>query len=344
MDLSSRAKLGPACRKQNHVIVLVITADRSIPQELQGMVGAQGTVFWKPWSDLYIWLKSNNNGFLGRELIAYLELLEYKLHREGDSNVALTGFTGIPFGAEHPYNSIEAYAQLMSLVQALRSSEKLVHVYPHFSAEGRGNIEQDRPDVWDVLQMYPVPKDTKKKNWKFNNAPHFIIWLSREGLHIGVTLPNADKTGGWRRVTTSPHSLGNALGQVQSSAQHSAGKPSCFVALIQRHLPPKMPPRASNLKTDGRIEFDLDTFLPEQLDNKVKPKQGWYDAITNLLQSKGPENLELHLDLRYSYLSSSSSRILKSAQFIEESVDACIALHPWYRFLTESNVYKRTPA
>ncbi|MBI2886845.1 MAG: hypothetical protein HYY02_06520 [Chloroflexi bacterium] len=307
------------------IFPVVLTADREEPPDLRQWAPAGVTVRWRPWRELYVELKPKDSSWWVKEFLGYMEELEFRFHEGGNSEVELTGFSGIPFDKEHGYNALQARAQLLGLMAALRKHPGLLTCYPNVQPEGKKTPTSGA--MWDTIKFSPEVRTT---------APHLTLVIDRDDVRLQVILPNADKTKGWQRlVRRKREAVEEILELVHGQVRNLRGRPKCFLDLYQRHF---LYLGAEGV-IDARLEVDLDAVLDKQdakIDGKVKTRREWWPAVSGLIAApKTGANLELSLVLRYRYSDSATTSVLNSPDFVEEAAAAFIALHPWYDFLTQ---------
>ncbi len=310
----------------SRIMMLVVTADGEMPSEIASWRPEGAQVFWKPWTSLYLWLvQRQEHNWWARELADFLTVLEYRL-RERGIDVALTGFSGIPFGKDYPYDALAARAQLLNLMPLLRKNEKLRRVYSGILAEGKGRVGLETP-VWDVLKVQET----------FNSSPHLSVVVGGDETQLQVTVPNADRTGAWKRLQNADGSTMEVpLQATWNNVRALQGEPALFLNLYQRHFL-----GMTRGVLDARIEVDLGTYFGQtepdpQVKHLVRGNSIWLTSLLAMLGKTKKGNLELSLALRYRYDNPRARAALGDEGFVTEAVEALISLRPWYEFLEGS--------
>ena len=292
------------------IFPLVLTADREEPSDLRNWAPAGVNARWRRWSELYVRMKEKDSSWWVQEFLGYMEELEFRFHEGGHTEVELTGFSGIPFDKEHGYNALQARAQLLGLMAALRKHPGLRESYPKIQPEGKGRIKASGV-MWDVLKMRPG---------NFTTAPHLTLFIDKDDAGLELILPNGDKTGAWPQLANcSTARLEEAVADVHGRTKSLRGKPKCFLALWQRHFPHI----GAEGVIDARVEVDLDVVFGEpdaKIDEKVKTRKEWWPALLGLIAApKAGANWELSLTCRYRYSDSAAIRTLNSPDFVDEA-------------------------
>lgn len=158
---------------KNRVFLLVLTPDKTKPEQLIKMRIKNALVIWHPWQKVHQWAASNQyihnteltTGFLTRGLKEFLEMYE-----------DLSEFQGIDFS--EGFDPQRAKLLLRSLMDKIH--DEVLTVYPKLKGR-RQKIPVSRSGVWDCFGA--------KQN--FTSDLHFTVGMNIEnGTTISLTVPN----------------------------------------------------------------------------------------------------------------------------------------------------------
>jgi hypothetical protein len=243
----------------------------------------------------------------------------------------LAKFTGIPFGTKHPYSALEAKGLLRALMRALRLRLGETGVFN--SKIGRKAIS----DPWDVIGVrFASSEETFTKQETFTKHPHLTVFLDREECVAQLTLPDKAQKPCWKNIRAcNSQQLLDAFREVaqrvgpQRPLAKDYWEPRLSVYLEQVHFWAQKDP-----KSDGLLQFDLNTILYEEPRANVKPVQTWLTALCSMLTAKPRANFELGLRVRYPYVDGS---VCRDAGFVDVLVKSAEAFQPFIALLVEGS-------
>jgi hypothetical protein len=274
------------------------------------------------WSEVYEFMEGHTDHEYIEDFLDYMHVVEGMLMTAERDFEPLTKFTGVPFGASHPYSAIEAKTILRALMRELRPRLGESGVLKVNSEVGKKAIS----GPWDVVRFGSSEE-------AFTKHPHITVGIDREECLIQLTLPDKAQTAYWKRIRAcSGQQLLDAFRGVARGIgpQRPLGKgfwePRLRVYLEQVHFWGQRDPRS-----DGDLEFDLNTVLYQQPQANVKPVQAWLPALCSMLTAKPRANFELGLRVRYPYVDGS---VCRDAGFIDVLAKSAEALKPFLDLLT----------
>jgi len=277
------------------------------------------------WSEVYEFMEGHRGHEYVEDFLDYMHVAEGELMEKQQDFEPLAKFTGIPFGTKHPYSALEAKSLLRALMRALRLRLGETGVFN--SKIGRKAIS----DPWDVIGVHPASVDEA-----FTKHPHVTVAIDREECLIQLTLPDKAQTAYWKRIRAcSGQQLLDAFRRVAQGIgpQRPLGKgywePRLSVYLEQVHFWAQKDP-----KSDGLLQFDLNTILYEEPRANVKPVQTWLPALCSMLAAKPRANFELGLRVRYPYVDGS---VCRDAGFVDVLAKSAEAFQPFIALLVEGS-------
>lgn len=275
--------------------LLLISAtryERSLPAEVCATT----------WRDIYSWLRKQEfRSTWAAKAATYLEIVEARLMEMGSMEDTLTEFTGFPFGAERPYNYLEAKRLLRLALGELRMRTDLqrrVGMDP--SRSGRKAITgRDGQAVWDFL-----PLRHAQGTELFTNHPHLTLAVENDRVLAHVTLPNGLAPPLKKRLRSlSLEGLGAILAEVEAGLRpllSAAPGSAPWVVGVQRHYPTQR----SLPIVDASIQFDLRAVVPvpDRARGSVAPQPCLLQAVHAAIQNRRP-NFQLSVGLAMPYRS-----------------------------------------
>lgn len=250
------------------------------------------------WRTIYAWLKRQDgqSEWAARAAnyfeVAEAKLVEAKQFVEG----ALTMFSGIPFGSEHPITYLEAKRVLGLALGELRQRRDLQQVLGMNPAvPGRPAITgKNEGRVWDFLSLAKATGEEA-----FTSHPHLTLGITGEGVEAMVTVPHRVNSEMRKRLVE----LGEAgfVGMVDQIvgnlepllAKHPGATPR-FRGVQRRY-----PSQKSKPFIDAVIEFDLRTAVEGAGAPKMQPR--WLAAGYGSFVSKESSNYQMQLGVVFPY-------------------------------------------
>jgi hypothetical protein len=307
------------------VRLLVITADELRPGAVARRI-AGVPVAWTSWSRLYAFLAARAHaGYLVPEFLNYLHVVEGQLMAEGHDTPPLTTFTGIPFGADHPYTEPEAKVVLRALMIEFRrrlAASPVLRINP--------SIRRGAPTgAWDVVGFKFARSDLS-----FNKHVHLSLGIASNHVRLALILPRRESSGCWTRIRrVSQEQLKDTLAAVAERLRpvrrqltRDVWEPQLNLRLLQRHF------YAQRMGTiDGDMKFDVDTLSKRsQKPTAVKTVPAWLEAFHTVLAQTARANFELALMAEYPLVDGSATR---RADFPKSLVTVAEAYQPFLEML-----------
>lgn len=274
------------------------------------------------WSEVYELVESHKDQEYVRDFLDYMHVVEGLLMTGKEDFEPLTKFTGIPFGAKHPYSALEAKTLLRALIRELRARLGESGVLTVNTEIGKKKIS----GPWDVIRFH-------RETEAFTSHPHITVGIDAKECVIQLTLPNSAKNAYWKNIREcSGQQLLDTFRRVAEGVgpQRPLGKgfwePRLRVYLEQVHFWAQKNPRS-----DGDLEFDLNTVLCQEPQANVRPVQAWLPALCSMLSAKPKANFELGLRIAYPYVDGS---VCRDAGFVDALAKSAEALQPFLAVLT----------
>jgi len=281
------------------------------------------SVLIRTWSEIYAWLvQEARRSRWARRVADYLVVAEGRLPEDYPLEGTLTTFTGIPFGADEPYNYPEAKRLLKLATQALRAQPRLVHDLGMDPAgAGRGAITgRDGAAVWDFLRIKGL-----ERGGTFTSSPHLTLAIEADRVVATITVPNGIQRA-FRQNLLKPgfDTFVDLFAKMNTRLQRAlrdAPGAAPWVILVQRRYPSQ---RAMPL-IDANIEYDLRTAFPgKRRGLPVKPQPQWLQATYEALTQKR-SNLQIAVGAAFPYRTCSAT---KDPAIVEHVAQAWLACQP----------------
>ena len=139
-----------------------------------------------PWAKVYE-VAGRSGTELGRELCRVLEITEAKLLNDTNLRGTMTVFSGIPFGEENPFSTIQARNTARLLRQALADYPKLKRL--GISVDTSKQMSSGRSsEVWAEAEALDCFKALGLAHTK--KLPHLNFTVADDLLSAGITFPN----------------------------------------------------------------------------------------------------------------------------------------------------------
>lgn len=293
-----------------HMLALVATNSKPVSMAVT-----------KKWTDLYIWLKSQEQRSQWAErMTKYMEVLEEKLPSEQYlKKGSLTAFTGIPFGKDKPYNYDDAKRVIRLAMEELRSHQELnSELGVYLERPLKPAIKGKNGDlVWDCFW----PKGIEK----WTAAPHLSVGIHRYYLNAVVIVPDKVATAFRNRLRDVGFdkfqvSIQKVLANFNSELGGVAGA-APWGAVYQRHYRHQ----GAVPDIDAELQFDLRTAFQGDQSAKVKPQHEWLQVAYEAFRGKR-SNIQLEIGVRFPYEPYSTT---KSPKILNHIVDAWLACKPF---------------
>lgn len=268
-------------------------------------------------TDLYRWA-CGERGIWAGHLAFYLPIAEQRMIDDGYRlEGALTVFTGIPFGTDHPHTYLEANRLLRLLMAELRLDASLDAVGINLMGARRPAITENVDGAWDFMPLTRFPSEAA-----FTRFPHVTVSLQRDRLIAQITLPN-DLIGPIRRAALSsgyPAFKATVAACLDALAPLLASDPGATpVVIIQQR---RYASQRSAPEYDALLEFDSRTAFDRR--EPVKLQEEWLHAAFEVFVAK-QSNVQLAVGVQFSYARSTRVR---DAGFVLAVAEAWTAMQP----------------
>ena len=232
-------------------------------------------------------------------------------------------FKGLGFGDGHPYSPREAVPLLISVMDEIKQSDRLLEVGIDPALPGRDRVKEEEEGAWDVLRVRGTGGET------FNESPHYTLAIRPEEVLAVLILPNRWLSSA--AVQKSFKALGSesfmsAIGRVTEklTAVIGSSKSARPWILVQQ----RRATRGQQLDVrDGRIEFDPQTAVGPKTksadQNEIKPQPQWLRATFSALANKS-SNLEMCIGAQFLY----GDENLRSPALTDRVIDSWAACRP----------------
>ena len=278
-------------------------------------------VVYRTWPALYRWLRRQANRSEWAECMAdYMEAAEARMSKkEYLDDKTLTGFYGIPFDSDHPYNYFRAKSTLQLALYELRRRPDLRELGINPSALGRPAITgREGTSVWNFLRLREA-----SDRQAFTSYPHLTLSIQSQRFLVSAVLPNAVPAT-MRRNLSGPgfDEFVALVAQVEAGVSRSIRRiRGAFPAMevVQRHYSSQ---RANPL-VDATLEFDLRTAVGSG-NSAVRNQPQWLKAVHEALCEKR-SNLQVSIGAMLPY----GDPQLRSKQVLEVIAGVWVACKPW---------------
>lgn len=280
----------------------------------------------KTWAECYVWLtKQQKHSEWAQRVLRYFGVLDAQWSTDGYLKAGtLTMFTGIPFGADKPYNYREAKLYLKQAMAELREQKVLSKkLGADLQAQGRSAITGKQGfTVWDYIPL----KVAKGAN-AFTDYPHLTLFIHRDHLGTIISIPNGLKASLRRKlIDLGEEGFNDLMGNVNQLLVRALKRSKSGVPMVtvqQRHYPSQR----SVPIVDAKLEFDLRTAFPSKRRSPVKHQSEWLTTTYDTLSNK---NSNLHVSVG-AFVPYAEGAGLDNADVIDLIVDIWLACEPLIR-------------
>lgn len=316
--------------------LLVVTADQTKPDAITGLP-RRIPASWVSWPRVYEFFAAESRTDLEFEFLKYMRVLEGQMMHEGYEGPPLTKFTGVPFGARHPFNAGEAKVVLRALMAELRPRMRTSRILPQIE----GNIHRKpMTGTWDIVRF-----GFASRGREHTRHPHLAVgfaissdWSGYGKAWIQLVLPHGARPQYWDRIRdTNEEQLMNALRDgatrlrpLRHHVDRDIWEPKLMLQIYQRHFYAR-----KEWTRDGIVQCDLDTLLGKRnkVSATVKTVPAWLEAVRMILARTRDANFELALQAGFPL---SHRSVCARPGFIDVLVRSAEAFEPLLHLLRGS--------